>query len=358
MTKNPLDVVAVIGSAGSDVNTNATWESEMKNPAAFMRRWLSCVLIAGSASLALQAGPAGAATIPESTDPIKLAMNEWTSQNLLTQITGRLLKKMGYNVDYVTAGYTAQLTPLSAGELTASMEIWEVNVGEGFQPMLQSGKLESLGSTGLEGGGGWVYPTFAEKLCPGLPDYKALLKCPDVFATPETMPQGRLVDFPPEWGNMHTADRLASLGIDFKPVSGGSEGAMLSELRSSVKSGKPALVYFWWPHPIFVELDLKVVDLPKYADPCYTDPKWGPNPDKTYDCGEAAGDIVKVVWPGMKEKWPAAYKLIQAFKIGNKEDMELSYEIESKGQKVEDVADRWIAEHQAVWQPWIEAAQK
>lgn len=315
--------------------------------------------LAALAGIALTAAPCGlasAGSVPESHDPVKLAMNEWTSQNLLTQITGRLLQKMGYSVEYVTVGYTAQTTPLSTGDATASVEVWEVNVGEGFQPMVEKGELEVVGSNGLEGGGGWVYPAYAEKLCPGLPDYKALQNCADAFSTPETMPQGRLVDFPPEWGNMHTGDRLKALGIDFKPVSGGSEGAMLSELRASVKSGKPALVYFWWPHPIFKELDLKIVQQPKYEDACYSDPKWGPNPDMTYDCGEAPGRIVKVVWPGMKEKWPAAYKLIQELKFGNDEDIALSYSIESGGKKLDDVADQWIAEHEAVWKAWIAAA--
>jgi len=299
---------------------------------------------------------ASAGPIPESPDPIKLAMNEWTSQNLLTQITGRLLQRMGYNVEYVTVGYTTQATPLATGDVTASMEVWEVNVGEGFQPMVEKGELEILGSNGLEGGGGWVYPAYAEKLCPGLPDYKALRKCPEVFATPETIPQGRLIDFPPEWGNMHTADRLKSLALDFKPVSGGSEGAMLSELRAAAKSGKPTLVYFWWPHPIFKELDLKTVEQPAYDEACYTDPKWGPNPEMTYDCGEAPGRILKVVWPGMKEKWPAAYRLVQAFKFGNDEDIALSYAIESGEKKLDDVANQWIAENKTIWESWLATA--
>ncbi len=104
------------------------------------------------------------------------------------------------------------------------------------------------------------------------------------------------------------------------------------------------------------ELDLKIVQQPKYEDACYSDPKWGPNPDMTYDCGEAPGRILKVVWPGMKEKWPAAYKLIQELKFGNDEDIALSYSIESGGKKLDDVADQWIAEHEAVWKAWIAAA--
>lgn len=291
----------------------------------------------------------------EDPDPIRLAMNEWTSQNLLTQIAGRILTKAGYKVEYVTAGYTTQLTALASGELTASMEIWETNVGEGFGQMVKDGKLTIVGGNGLEGGGGWIYPEFVETLCPGLPSWEALKKCPEIFATAETLPQGRLIDFPPEWGNMHTKDRLAALGLDLKPVSGGSEGAMLAALRSSAVTKSPVLVYLWWPHSIFAELKLKPIDLPAYAPECETDPKWGVNPDATFDCGEAPGRILIAAWPGMEKKWPKAFAILKSFRIGNAEDVELSHAIE-KGEKLDAVADRWMTKHEDLWKKWIEDA--
>nr|NQU90983.1 hypothetical protein [Bacteroidota bacterium] len=50
-----------------------------------------------------------AGNIPESEDPIKLAINEWTGQYITTHIADEILKKMGYNVEYLTAGYYPQL---------------------------------------------------------------------------------------------------------------------------------------------------------------------------------------------------------------------------------------------------------
>jgi glycine betaine/proline transport system substrate-binding protein len=294
---------------------------------------------------------------PESKDPIKLAMNEWTSQNLLTQLAGRILSKAGYNVEYVTAGYTTQLNAISAGDITVAMEVWETNVGEGFAKMVEAGELNVVSETGLKGGGGWVYPKYAEELCPGLPAWKALRDCAKIFATPETLPKGQLIDFPPEWGNMSTKERLDALDIPFKTVSGGSEGAMLAAFRTSVSTKKPALIYFWWPHPIFAELELAHIDLPAWEPACETDPKWGVNPDKTFDCGEAPGGIQIVSWPGMKQKWPVAYKILESFKVDNDEDMKLSLAIE-QGKKLEDVADEWMVNNEARWTGWIEAAKK
>lgn len=43
-------------------------------------------------------------SVPESKDPIKLALNEWTGQHITTKAAGKILERMGYNVEYVTAG--------------------------------------------------------------------------------------------------------------------------------------------------------------------------------------------------------------------------------------------------------------
>jgi ABC-type proline/glycine betaine transport system substrate-binding protein len=61
-------------------------------------------LSALTAVAALAAFSPAQAGVPESKDPIKLAVNEWTGQHLSTYIYGALLEGMGYNVEYVTAG--------------------------------------------------------------------------------------------------------------------------------------------------------------------------------------------------------------------------------------------------------------
>lgn len=292
-----------------------------------------------------------------STDPIKLAMNEWTSQNILTQIAGRLLEQAGYTVEYVTAGSNTQLTPLAAGELTVAMEIWTVNSGPAFEQLVDEGKIAIVGPTGLEGKGGWVYPKFAETLCPGLPKWEALRDCKDVFATAETYPQGQLLDFPPDWGNTLSTERFAAFGIDFKGVSGGSEGAIVAALRSSIATKKPVLAYFWWPHPIFAELELGHVELPAWTVQCESDASWGTNSSATFDCEERPNAIVIAAWPGMKEKWPKAHEILAQFRISNDEDMRLAHDVEG-GAKLGAVADEWMTRHATEWQAWLEQASK
>ena len=52
----------------------------------------------------LVVGGASAANVPESTDPIKVIKNDWTGQLFSTEVLGGLLQKMGYNIEYVSAG--------------------------------------------------------------------------------------------------------------------------------------------------------------------------------------------------------------------------------------------------------------
>ena len=57
---------------------------------------------------ALAANGAFAGTIPESQDPIKVIKNDWTGQLFSTEVLGRMLQKMGYNIEYVSAGALPQ----------------------------------------------------------------------------------------------------------------------------------------------------------------------------------------------------------------------------------------------------------
>ena len=107
---------------------------------------------------------AKANTIPESDEPIKLAVYEWTGQHIATYIAGHILEDMGYNVEYVTAGTFPSAYGLADGNLTATMEIWDNNMGEVWPKMLDEGKIENIGALGLDAREGWLYPVHVKRL--------------------------------------------------------------------------------------------------------------------------------------------------------------------------------------------------
>lgn len=307
-----------------------------KHPPAFR-------LTAAAAALALMPHAGSAEELGAVDEPIRMAMLEWTGNHLSVQIAGRVLEKAGYKVEYVTAGNFPQFSGLSDGTLTASVEIWMMNVGDVYPKALAEGKIENLGTLGLKTREGWVYPKFMEELCPGLPDWKALMQpdCVAALATPDTLPNGRYLDYPADWG-ARGANMIADNDMPYTPIPAGSEGAMIAELRSAAASQTPLFMLFWAPHYVLAEVEVGWVDMP----PC--------------DPGDLERCIVpppvdKVVWAGMKDKWPAAHAILRDFRMDTGDQQEMMLAVSEKGEPLEAVADEWMTENEAVWKPWVEA---
>jgi glycine betaine/proline transport system substrate-binding protein len=321
---------------------------------AFTRAMLGLAGLGLVAALGLGA-PANAGSVPESSDPIKLAVNEWTGQHISTHLTGEILKKMGYNVEYVTAGYYPQMTALEDNTITATLEIWSSNIGDLYDNALASGNVVEVGPLGIMPQEAWMYPAYVEEQCPGLPNWEALKDCGDLFAVPETFPKGRFLDYPADWGATNV-DRINALGLNLTSVPAGTEGSLVAEIKSAVSRKDPLLVQFWTPHWIHAFYDLRIVQLPTYGPGCHDDPSWGVNPDETWDCDWELGYVKKMAWVGMEEKWPAAYRLLKNFTLTNEIQVAMMAAIDSDGRAVEEVVKEWLDANEATWRPWIDDA--
>ncbi len=312
---------------------------------------LTALLLAGASTI----GMASAAEMGATDEPIKLAISEWTGQHITTHIAGSILKSMGYQVEYITAGNYPQFTALGDGDLSASLEVWLNNAGEIYPKMKESGKTVDIGPLGLETREGWMYPKHMEETCPGLPDWNALKTCKDALVTAETFPDGRILSYPADWGT-RSADIIEALDIEYKAVPAGSEGALVAELKSAATQKTPLVMMFWSPHWVFAEVEAGWVDLPAYDPACDTDPAWGPNPNATGDCGVEQPVTMKVAWSGFEDKWPAAYAFLEAFQMNTPDQEKMMKAIDQDGEKIEDVVSAYVEAHKDTWTPWVEAA--
>jgi glycine betaine/proline transport system substrate-binding protein len=305
----------------------------------------------GAVSLvAVSTVPVAAAV--ESTDPIKLTLHDWTGQLITTNIMGEVLKKAGYNVDYVQADYIAQFAGLKTGDLDVAMEMWETTGREAMDEATATGKVENLGETGMVAIEEWWYPKYMKKVCPGLPDWKALNDCAEAFSTPETAPKGRYLGAPVTWGGFDD-ERVEALGLNYEVVHAGTDAALFAELESAYQRKAPILLWVYTPHWAPIKYDGEWVEFPKYTPECYNDPSWGVNPDMAYDCGKPRGPIWKVAWAGVKDKWPGAYKAIKNFKISNDEMGAMITRVDLEGEKLDDVVADWMAKNKERWSGWI-----
>ena len=291
-----------------------------------------------------------AGNVPESTDPIKVINNDWTGQLFSTAVMGGVLEEMGYNVEYVSAGALPQHPGIAQGNLHLQTEVWTNNVGDLYPGLVEKGDIVVVGDLGLEPKEGWIYPPYMEKKCPGLPSYQALFDCQQAFANASTFPKGRLITYPADWGT-RSRDLVASIDMPFEPIPGGSEGAMMAELKAAYATEEPILMMIWQPHWIFADLDLNWVEWNKIEGECVEEKQ-----DKDTACGFQQAEVHKVVWGGFEEKWPAAFKMASSFTLTNEDENWAIFEVDNNGRDVNDVATEWLAENEATWRGWIKAA--
>ncbi len=302
------------------------------------------------AATGVQAAELGAAD-----ETIKLAINEWTGQHISTHVAGEMLKAAGYQVEYVTAGYMNMYQAMSDGELHAAVEIWSSNVSGDYAKKVEGGGVVELGDLGLDAKEGIAYPAHVADLCAGLPAWEALKECAGTFATAETLPAGRLVDYPADWGTPG-ADRMIGLDLPFKAVPAGSEGALIAELRASTERESPLLITFWQPHWAMSAYDVQFVDLPVGNEECFNDPAWGPNPNAVNDCDFAPSRIFKAGWVGIQEKWPAAFEILSNYTLSVEDQQPMMGAVDVDGGSVEEVVANWMAGNEAKWKPVVDAA--
>lgn len=305
-----------------------------------MNRLLTTAL---AGTLAFGLLPASAAEMGAQNETIRLAVLEWSGAQISTRIAGQVLENAGYKVEYVTAGNYPHFTGLADGTLSASVEIWLNNVGEVYPKALESGKVEDIGSLGLETAEGWIYPKFVEEVCPGLPDWEALKDpaCAAALATPDTLPDGRFLDYPADWGS-RAAQIIEDNDLPYVAVPSGSEGALVAELRAAEAKKTPLLMMMWAPHSVLADVDVGWVEMPpckeESEEHCITPP-----------------DVNKVVWSGFAEKWPAAYEILKAFQMNTEDQQEMMLRMDN-GDSLDAVTADWIKQNEEVWQPWVSAA--
>lgn len=303
----------------------------------------------------LLATSALAADLGDVGDPIRLAINEWTGQHVSTHVAGQMLEAAGYEVEYVTAGYMNMWQAMADGEVHGAMEIWTSNVSDQFGQLEASGGVVDISDLGLDAKEGFAYPAHVADICPGLPAWEALEACAAQFATAETLPMGRLVDYPADWGTPG-ADRVAGLELPYKAVPAGSEGALIAEIRASTERGSPLLIVFWQPHWAISAFEMEFVELPVGTEECYTDASWGVNPNATADCDFIPTRIFKAAWGGFEDKWPAAYEILDNYRLSVEAQQPMMGAVDVDGRAIEEVVAEWMAANADAWRPIVDAA--
>ena len=296
------------------------------------------------------------AEAPESDDPIKIVLNNWTSQVVLANVASELFRKLGYNTELVPSDNQLQFSGMAGGDLHVQVEVWEGTHKTNFEKFVEMGTLVDAGTHEAITREEWWYPKYMEDRCPGLPDWKALDACAEEFSTVETAPKGRYLGGPIDWGKHHN-ERVQSLGMSFVVVNAGQASTLWAELDAAYRRDEPIVLFNWTPNWVEAKYDGRFVDFPDYAPECMNDPAWGMNPDMIYDCGAPKkGWLKKAAWGGMKDKFPTAFKLLNNVSFTNAQIAAAAAYVDVDNMTPEQAAKEWMSANEEVWKSWLDDA--
>ncbi|MBQ0750183.1 MAG: ABC transporter substrate-binding protein [Roseovarius sp.] len=306
-------------------------------------------LIGGAAVLAMAATGA----LADSEDPIVIPIHNWSSQIVMSHVVGQIFESMGNSVEYVSTDSQSVYESVRLGDVALELEVWEGAFGASFRAALEKGGLHDAGDHNAVTREDWWYPMWTKEACPGLPDWQALNACAAVFATPETGDAGRFLGGPVDWLK-HDQERVDGLGMNFKVVNAGSAAALWAEIGAAEKTKTPIVLFNWTPNFAEAVWPGEFVEFPEWVEGCDKDPAVGPNPDKTYDCGNPAnGYLKKAAWDGMKDKWPDAYEMLTKISFTNPQIAEMAKLVDIDEMEPEEAAALWLEENGDVWKVWI-----
>ncbi len=291
----------------------------------------------------------------ESTDPIKIVVNNWSSQQVLAHVSGELLKQVGYNIEYHPADAQLQFPAIGNGDLHFQVEVWEGTMRTPFDRQVARERMIDAGTHQAVTREEWWYPDYVEEMCPGLPDWQALNGCAQKFATPETEPLGRYLAGPVDW-ERPDRERVEALGLKFDIVNVSDPMRLWAELDEAMRSKQPILLMNWTPNWVETKYAGKFVEFPAYHADCETNSDWGTNSKLTHDCGNPAkGWLKKGVWSGLPEKWSCAFELVKNISFDNQQIAVVAGYAEVDEMSPEEAANRWVAENHALWKKWMPA---
>jgi glycine betaine/proline transport system substrate-binding protein len=304
------------------------------------------------ALMGIMLGVVGVANAADSTKPIVIPTHNWSSQVVMAYVIGGIFESMGNNVEYVPADSQAVYEAIRNGDVTISHEVWQSSFGKSFYNAMAKGGVIDAGTHAaltLEEMG---VPTWVidKNLCPGLPNWEALKKCKDVFATPDSGGKGRWLEGPQSWHGDLMPDRVAALGLGDSYVvkfAGGAD-ALWAELAAAKKEGRGTITFNWTPN--FTDAEgFTFIEFPAYTEGC----RKADGGDGS--CGSPKGWLKKAANYKFPKTHPAAYTAFSRMSFTTQDIGQMAALVDIDKLTHEDAAKKWLADHADVWKPFTQA---
>lgn len=111
------------------------------------------------------------AQFTQASSSIKIPLNHWGSQQVISIAVGNELATLGYQIKYVPINSMHQSNALADGIIHFQIELWQTANYEEYNQLIKDNKITLLGKYYINGKEDWWYPLYVKELCPELPDW-------------------------------------------------------------------------------------------------------------------------------------------------------------------------------------------
>lgn len=283
--------------------------------------------------------------------PIRIIINNWTSQQVLAHVVGDIYQTRGFSVEYINLSTAEQWGALAHGAADIQVEVWQGTMEDEFERMVGLKAFVDAGAHTAKTREEWWVPAYVKPLCPGLPDWQALKKCYALFARPGS--QGRGVYFAGPWEKPDEARiRALDLNFDIRILNDGDD--LWIELAKAYANQQPIVLFNWTPNWVESEYQGDFIEFPDHKPRCETDPEWGVNRQFLYDCGNPKdGWLKKAASNQFEQTYPCAFQILKNINFSNQQIASASALVDVKKMTVAEAAEKWMTENKADWQSWL-----
>jgi glycine betaine/proline transport system substrate-binding protein len=282
-----------------------------------------------------------------------VTLNEqaWSGSTANTYVAKYVLEKfLGCKVNITQITEIPVYEAMAKGKVDAVLEDWQHT--DQYKQYAQQQKTVVLeGSNGLTGHIFWAIPKYLLKQYPSFKTWQGLKGHEKVFATPEA-PQGMFLLGDPSY-EQKDIQLIQALGLNFKPVSAGSEPNEVARFSSLIKQKKPVIFYWWTPQYLDTKLDLAEVKLPPVFPGCKDDGSKGGNV-KQYRCAYSSYPLEKVFSAKFVKSGSPAVAVLKRFKWPSNAAQNLvATWIEGDHVQPDKAGQKWVQANMSVVNKWL-----
>jgi glycine betaine/proline transport system substrate-binding protein len=288
---------------------------------------------------------------PAPKEPIIFSDLNWDSAQIQNRVAMFIIEHgYGYPVDTIFGDTTALWNGLLKGDTHITMEVWLPNLQEVWDKAIAEGTVIPVGrSLDNNWQSAFVIPTYVAEENPELKSVQDLRQFKDLFVTPDSKGQARLVTCIAGWECEKINEaKVKAYGLEdeVELVNPGSAAALFASLEGAYEKREPWLGYMWGPTKPAAELDLTTLEEPPYSKECW---------ESNHACAYPTARVMIAVHPSLVIRAPEVVELLRKWDLKAQSQVAAETWMTDNNATVEEAAVWFLKNHEEVWTQWTPA---